>query len=67
MVAQPAIETLLSDPRVEVVVASNAAAEAEALCAACGDQSRRVRVATLDVANGEAVSELIRGASVVVR
>ncbi|KAG0144211.1 hypothetical protein CROQUDRAFT_710105 [Cronartium quercuum f. sp. fusiforme G11] len=66
MVALPAIQTLLSDPRVEVLIASKVEAEAEALRAACGDQASRVKVVTVDVVSGAGVSELVCHAKVVV-
>lgn len=68
MVALPAIQTLLSDPKVEVTLASQFESEANELRSNCGaEASNRIKVVKIDVMNDEeGVSELVKSARVVV-
>ncbi|KAH9821284.1 Saccharopine dehydrogenase-domain-containing protein [Melampsora americana] len=68
MVALPAIQTLLSDPKVEVILASQFETEANELKSNCGaETSDRIKVVKIDVMNDEeGVSELVKSARVVV-
>ncbi|EGG03085.1 uncharacterized protein MELLADRAFT_90413 [Melampsora larici-populina 98AG31] len=68
MVALPAIQTLLSDPKVEVILASQFESEANELKSKCGPEAEsRIKVVRIDVMNDEeGLRELMKSARVVV-